>query len=124
MKNYVKENDPFIVPTDDLKLIAEHFGNSSNKYSHCSIAKMEYPPRWVESYQNPEFDEFILMDVGKIVIHIDGEKVELKTGESFLTKKGARVKYTNPFDFPAKYWSICLPPFSLDLVNKEKKFGI
>ena len=58
MKNYIKEDDPFIVPTEDLKLIQEHFGNVSNKYPHCSISQMEIPPRWNEPFQNPEFDEF------------------------------------------------------------------
>ncbi len=121
MKNYIKEDDPFVVPTDDLKLIEEHFGNASNKYKHCSISRNEMPPRWTEPYQNPEFDEFILMEKGKILIIIDGEKIELGSGESILVKKGAVVKYTNPFDFPARYWSICLPPFSLDRVHREMR---
>lgn len=123
MKSYIKENDPFIVPTDDLRLIEEHFGNASNKYPHCSISRTELPPRWNEPFQNPEFDEFVLLNSGKILIHIDGEKIEVKEGESFLARKGARVKYTNPFDFPAIYWSICLPPFTLDTVHREKKYG-
>ena len=122
MKNYIKEDDPFIVPTDDLKLIQEHFGNASNKYPNCSISRMELPPRWNEPFQNPEFDEFILMNTGRLLVHVDGEKVEIKAGESLLVKKGARVKYTNPFDFPVIFWSICLPPFSLDTVHREKRF--
>ena len=85
-------------------------------------SRMEIPPRWNEPFQNPDFDEFILMNSGRLMVHIDGEKVEVKAGESFLSKKGGRVKYTNPFDFPAIYWSICLPPFSLDTVHREKKF--
>ena len=123
MKNYIKEDDPFIIPTEDLKLIQEHFGNVSNKYPHCSISRMEIPPRWNEPFQSPDFDEFILMNAGRILIFMDGEKIEVKEGESFLAKKGGRVKYTNPFDFPAVYWSICIPPFSLDTVHREKKFG-
>ena len=120
MKKYIKENDPFIVPTDDLKLIEEHFGNASNKYPNCSIARMEVPPRWTEPFQTPEFDEFVLMEKGKLLVFIDDEEIEINEGESFLAKKGARVQYTNPFDFPARYWSICMPPFSLDRVNREK----
>lgn len=121
MKNYIKENDPFIVPTDDMKLIEEHFGNASNKYDRCSVARMEVPPRWKEPHQRPEFDEFTLMVKGKKLVEVDGEKIELSEGESLLVKKGSRVRYSNPFDSPAVYWSICLPPFSLDTVNREKK---
>ena len=121
MKNYIKEDDPFIVPTDDLKLIEEHFGNASNKYPRCSIARMEVPPRWDEPIQNPEFDEFTLMIKGKMLIVIDGEEIELNKGETILVKKGSLIKYTNPFDSPAEYWSICLPPFSLTSVQREKK---
>lgn len=119
MKNYIKEDDPFVVPTADLRLIEEHFGNASNKYEHCSISRIELPPRWQDRYQKPEFDEFILMEKGKLKIIVDNEKIEINAGESFLTKKGARVKYANPYNFPARYWSICIPPFSLDTVHQE-----
>lgn len=121
MKNYIKEDDPFIVPTNDMKLIEEHFGNASNKYDPCSIARMEVPPRWKEPHQKPEFDEFTLMVKGKIVVEVEGEEIELAAGQSILVKKGVRVKYSNPFDYPAEYWSVCLPPFSLDIVHREHK---
>lgn len=120
MKYYIKEDDPYIVPTDDLKLIEEHFGNASNMYPHCSIARMEVPPKWYEPLQKPEFDEFTIMIQGKLLIHIEGEKLELKKGETILVKKNTEVKYTNPFESPAEYWSICLPPFSLNTVHRKK----
>jgi len=120
MKNYIKEDNPFIVPTNDLKLIEEHFGNASNKYDKCSIARMEAPPRWKEPSQTPEFDEFTLMVKGKKLVVVDGERIQLEAGQSLLVKKGARVQYSNPFDTPAVYWSICLPPFSIDTVHREK----
>lgn len=120
MKKYIKEDNPFIVPTNDLKLIEEHFGNASNKYENCSIARMEVPPHWKEPFQNPEFDEFTLMIKGNILAIVDGERIELAAGESLLVKKNARVQYSNPYDLPAFYWSICLPPFSLASVHREK----
>jgi mannose-6-phosphate isomerase-like protein (cupin superfamily) len=123
MKKYIKEDDPFVVPTDDLKLIEEHFGNASNKYPHCSISRIEMPPRWNEPFQTPEFDEFVLMEKGQLEIIVDGEKLIVRNGESILLKKGGRVKFTNPNDFSARYWSICLPPFTLDTVHREKKKG-
>jgi hypothetical protein len=36
-----------------------------------------------------------------------------------MIKKGARIKYSNPFDEEAEYWSVCMPAFSIDAVNRE-----
>jgi quercetin dioxygenase-like cupin family protein len=121
MKYYIKEDDPFIVPTDSLKLIEEHFGNASNKHDICSISRMEVPPRWKEPFQNPEFDEFTIMTKGKLCVEINGEPVEISAGQSILVKRGARVRYSNPHDYPSEYWSVCIPPFSLDTVHREKQ---
>jgi mannose-6-phosphate isomerase-like protein (cupin superfamily) len=103
-----------------MKLIEEHFGNASQKYA-LSVARMEVPPGWKEPYQNPEFDEITIMIRGKKLIIVDGEKIILGAGETILVKKGARVKYSNPYNEPAEYWSICNPAFSLDTVNRENK---
>jgi mannose-6-phosphate isomerase-like protein (cupin superfamily) len=113
MKNYIKEDNPFIVPTLDLKLIEEHFGNASNKYDKCSIARMEVPPRWKEPAQTPEFDEFTLMVKGKKLIIVDGEEIELEAGESILVKRGGYGTVCQPIrlsrsllvDLPATIFS-------------------
>ena len=77
------------------------------------------PPGWSEPHQNPEFDEYILLVRCRKQIEIEGETVTLKVGESLLVRKGTRVRYSNPFDEDAEYWSVCIPAFSLDLVNRE-----
>ena len=110
---------PYVVPTNDGKLIEEHFGSVANGKSDLSVAHMVAPPGWSEPHQNPEFDEYTLMVRGRKQIEINGEKVTLKPGESILIKKGVRVKYSNPFDEEAEYWSVCIPAFSLDSVNRE-----
>ena len=56
---------------------------------------------------------------GRKQIEIDEDKIILNVGESLLIKKGSRVRYSNPFEKEAEYWSICVPAFSLDLVNRE-----
>ena len=40
MKNYTIQNAPFIVPTNDGKLIEEHFGRASDGNRNISIAHM------------------------------------------------------------------------------------
>ena len=118
-KKYLKQTKPFIVPTTDNKLIEEHFGKASSGHSQFSVAHMVAPPQWSEPHQTPEFDEVTYMIRGRKQIEIDGETVELKAGESILIKKGARIRYANPFDEESEYLSFCIPGFSPETVNRE-----
>ena len=126
--NYFKQDKPFVVPTTDGKLIEEHFGLATTQTSNLSIAHMVAPPGWSEPHQNPEFDEYTLISRGKKKFEVDarpddpvgrGEEIIVSAGQSILIKKGSRVRYSNPFDEECEYWSVCLPAFSLDLVNRE-----
>ena len=119
MANYFLQTNPFVVPTTDGKLIEEHAGLASTGQSNISIAHMVAPAGWSEPYQNPQFDEWTLVSRGKKLFEVDGEQVEVAAGQSILVKKGARVRYSNPFDAECEYWSVCLPAFSLDNVNRE-----
>lgn len=118
-KKFKLQNKPFVVPTTDGKLIEEHFGHASNGQSHFSIAHMITPPGWSEPHQTPEFDEVTIMISGKKQIEIDEEIIELQAGETILIQAGARIRYSNPFDEPANYWSVCVPAFSPESVNRE-----
>ena len=77
------------------------------------------PPGWSEPFQNPEFDEYTLVSKGKKLFEVDGDSIEVKSGESILIKKGSRVRYSNPFTEACEYWSVCLPSFSMDNVHRE-----
>jgi mannose-6-phosphate isomerase-like protein (cupin superfamily) len=117
---HFKQDTPFTVPTTDGKLIEEHFGNATTQNENLSIAHMVAPPGWREPFQNPEFDEYTLVNRGKKLFEVDGEKITLNAGESILIKKGSRVRYSNPFEEPCEYWSVCLPAFSIDKVHREE----
>ena len=80
---------------------------------------MVAPAGWSEPHQIPEFDEYTLVSRGKKRFEVDGEEIIVSAGESILIKKGSRVRYSNPFDEECEYWSICIPAFSLNLVNRE-----
>ena len=117
--SYFLQQNPFLVPTTDGKIIEEHVGRIISNESRLSIAHMIAPSGWSEPFQNPEFDEYTIMVRGRKQIEIDEDKIILNVGESLLIKKGSRVRYSNPFEKEAEYWSICVPAFSLDLVNRE-----
>tara|TARA_B100001123_G_scaffold155514_1_gene180148 strand:- start:576 stop:953 length:378 start_codon:yes stop_codon:yes gene_type:complete len=118
-ENFYLQQTPFVVPTKDGKLIEEHVGRIANGDSKLSIAHMVAPPGWSEPHQNPEFDEYILMVRGHKQIEINGKTITLKSGESLLVRKGVRVQYSNPFEEEAEYWSVCIPAFSPESVNRE-----
>ena len=119
MKNYKIQRAPFQVPTEDGKSIREHFGLASDGNSEISIAHMKAPSGWSEPFQCPEFDEYTFIISGKKQFIIDGETIVLSAGESIKILKNTRVQYSNPFTEPCEYLAICLPAFSMDLVNRE-----
>lgn len=116
---YYIQRSPFIVPTTDHKLIEEHFGGASTGRKDISIAHMVAPPGWSEPAQWPDFEEWTLVNTGKKCLEINGEEVILEAGQSIWVAKGARVRYSNPFEGPCDYWSVCLPAFSPDRVHRE-----
>ena len=117
---YQFQTQPFVVPTTDGKLIEEHFGLASISSNNLSIAHMIAPPHWSEPFQTPAFDEYTLVSRGKKQIEVDGETIVVAAGQSILIKKGTRVRYSNPFDDECEYWSLCLPAFSMEGVNREE----
>lgn len=119
MKKYTVQKAPFIVPTTDGKLIEEHFGNATNQQKGVSIAHMIAPPKWQEPFQTPEFKEYTYIIRGKKQFIIDDELIVLEAGQSIKIEKNTRVQYSNPFDVECEYIAICLPAFSMDLVNRE-----
>ena len=119
-KRYVLNPAPFVVPTTDGKLIEEHVGGASTGTSAYSLAHMVAPPHWSEPHQTPSFDEITIVVRGRKRFEIDGDVVELQAGQALLIKGGARVRYSNPFEEECEYWSICVPAFSPDTVNREE----
>ena len=119
-KKFTIQKSPFIVPTTDGKLIEEHFGLASDNNSEISIAHMVAPAGWSEPFQTPKFDEYTYIIKGKKQFIIDGETVVLEAGQSIKISKNLRVQYSNPFTEPCEYLAICLPAFSIDLVNREE----
>lgn len=118
MKNYKVQRTPFVVPTDDGKLIEEHFGKASID-AQLSLAHMVAPPGWSEPFQTPEFDEYTYVISGKKQFIIEGEIVILETGQSIKIEKNTRVQYSNPFEEPCEYIAICKPAFDFMKVHRE-----
>lgn len=119
MKKYIVQDSPFVVPTTDSKIIKEHFGLATDGNSKISIAHMLAPAGWSEPFQTPKFDEYTFIIKGKKQFIIEDETVVLEAGQSIKIEKHTRVQYSNPFTEPCEYLAICVPAFSMDLVNRE-----
>ena len=119
MSGFRIQKSPFVVPTDDGKLIEEHFGLATDGNSQISIAHMIAPPKWSEPFQTPKFDEYTYIIRGQKQFIINDETIVLKAGQSIKIEKDTRVQYSNPFDEECEYIAICLPAFSIDLANRE-----
>lgn len=118
MKKYKIQKTPFVIPTDDGKLIEEHFGHTTEN-NELSLAHMIAPSGWSEPYQTPEFDEYTYIIKGKKQFNIEDDIVVLEAGQSIKIQKGVRIQYSNPFEEECEYLAICLPAFSIGLVNRE-----
>lgn len=119
-KRYKIQNAPFVVPTTDGKIIKEHFGRATDGNDQLSIAHMIAPAGWSEPFQTPEFEEYTFIIRGKKQFIIEDETIILSAGESIKIQKNTRVQYSNPYTEPCEYLAICLPAFSMDLVNREQ----
>lgn len=117
-KSFEIQRSPFKVPTNDGKVILEHFGKASIS-ADISVAHMIAPPGWEEPFQCPEFDEYTIIIRGKKQIIVEDEKIILNAGSSIKVNKGVRVKYSNPFNEVCEYIAICKPPFTLEKSNRE-----
>ncbi|MEW6701992.1 MAG: cupin domain-containing protein [Bacteroidota bacterium] len=118
-KKFEVQANPFIVPTNDGKIIEEHFGKASIYTGNYSFAHMIAPAHWSEPFQIPEFDEITYIINGKKKFEVNNEKIILEKNQSICIKKGSRVRYSNPFNEPCEYISVCIPAFSAERVKRE-----
>jgi quercetin dioxygenase-like cupin family protein len=101
------------------KIIEEYFGRVNSKTSEVSIAKMTSPQGWVEPGQRPEFDEYTVVLKGTLQVKTEAEMIDVKAGSAILTRKGEWIQYSTPFEGGAEYVAVCLPAFSLKIVNRD-----
>jgi hypothetical protein len=56
---------------------------------------------------------------GKLRIATKNEEFVISEGQGIMTSKGEWVRYSTPFEDGAEYIAVCLPAFSMDLVNRD-----
>lgn len=109
---------PARIPVPGGKVIDEHIGHVATHTAELSVAHMQAPPGWEEPYQTPEFDEITVVVKGHVLVDCDGERFEVRAGQSILTKAGERVRYSvGPMG--AEYVAVCLPAFTPATAHRE-----
>ena len=121
MKKFTLQNNPFVVPTTDGKLIEEHHGLASTNNPNVSVAHMIAPPGWSEPFQTPEFEEYTYIISGKKQFIVENETIVLEAGQSIKIEKNTRVQYSNPFEIDCEYIAICMPAFDFTKVHREEE---
>jgi len=114
-------NKPSIVKAAGTKekIIEEFFGRVNSKTSDLSIARMKSPEGWEEPGQTPEFDEYTVVLKGALKVKTKSEEYNVIAGQAILIGKHEWVQYSTPFDGGAEYIAVCLPAFSLEIVNRD-----
>ena len=101
------------------KIIEEYIGNVNSNTKEVSIAKMTSPGGWIEPGQKPQFNEYTLVLKGNLKATTKDEVYELTAGEAFIAQAGEWVQYSTPDPAGAEYIAVCLPAFSMGLVQRD-----
>lgn len=106
-----------VVTTDKL-VITEYVGNVASKESGISACLATVTEACEEAYQAPEFDEYVLVVAGELILRQPAGDTLVKQGEGILLKAGERVKWVWPG--PCQYVPICLPAFNPANCHREE----
>jgi len=101
------------------KLIDEYIGRVNSKDDAVSIAHMRSPGGWSEPGQKPQFDEFTIVLRGILRVEYQGGSLEVAAGQAVIARRGEWVRYSTPGPEGAEYIAVCLPAFSLEMVNLD-----
>lgn len=104
---------------DPPKIIAEFVGQASDGQEAVSVAQMNSPAGWAEPGQRPEFDEYTLVLRGTVQVEHEDGAIEVHAGQAVHCRPGEWVRYSTPYSEGAEYVSICLPAFSIRMVNRD-----
>ncbi len=103
------------------KQIEEFIGRLNSQTSELSIARMLSPAGWSEPGQTPKFNEYTVVLRGTLRVKMHGKDVDVTAGQSIIIESGEWVQYSTPLSGGAEYISVCMPAFSSEAVQRDKK---
>jgi len=101
------------------KRIEEFAGRVRSGHEAVSVARMVSPEGWLEPGQRPEFEEITVVLRGMLRVEYEGGVLEVRAGQSVVTRPGEWVRYGTPEPGGAEYVAVCLPAFSPGTVHRD-----
>jgi mannose-6-phosphate isomerase-like protein (cupin superfamily) len=102
------------------KTISEFVGRLATGSESVSIAVMKSPSGWSEPGQRPDFDEYMVVIEGEIVIDTEHGHVTVGAGQAARALAGDWVRYSTPGPDGAHYVAVCVPAFSPEAVHRDE----
>ncbi len=119
----MKKLFPFQVPATDGRKIFEHFGFASANFGDFSLAHVVAHPGWTEPSQILDFDEYVVVLRGEMVVSVNESSGTVSAGESFVAPRGSKVSYSNVSNLDAEYIALCMPAFRPDRIHLAENSG-
>ena len=114
---------PTRIPTAGTpsKHIEEFIGRVNSETHNLSIARMRSPSGWREPGQTPAFDEYTVVLRGSLHVRMRDEEFDVRAEQAVVVHAGEWVQYSSPSPEGAEYLAVCLPAFSPDTVNRDRR---
>src|ERR1700722_8901067 len=101
------------------KTISEFVGRLATGTEGFSIAVMDSPSGWGEPGQRPDFDEYMVVMEGEVLVEAEDESFTVCAGQASRAPAGAWGRYSTPASSGARYVAVCVPAFSPDAVHRD-----
>lgn len=103
------------------KMISEFVGRLTTGTERVSIAVMESPSGWAEPGQRPDFDEYMVVIEGEVVVDTEKGSITVLAGQAARAPAGEWVRYSTPHPDGARYVAVCVPAFSPEAVHRDEE---
>jgi len=110
-----------VVDHDGLT-IDEMTGNVATSEDRISIALVKVSKPTSEPWLTLDYDEWMCVLKGRMVLLHAGEDIEVKAGQTVFIARGERFRPTFP-DGGTEYVPVCLPAFRPDRCTREEEEG-
>jgi mannose-6-phosphate isomerase-like protein (cupin superfamily) len=101
------------------KMISEFVGRLTTGTERVSIAVMDSPSGWAEPGQRPDFDEYMVVIEGEVVVDTEDGSITVLAGQAARAPAGEWVRYSTPRTAGARYVAVCVPAFSPEAVHRD-----
>lgn len=107
-------------PQEEIE-IDEYFGRISSGDDGMSWCRIRCVAGWSEPFQQPDFDEYMVVLRGCLHIRHEGSSPAtiVRAGQAAMVLRGERISYATP-DEDTEYFAVCLPAFTMERAGRDE----